>query len=189
MRYINKNIISLSFISLLDDFAYELVITILPAFLISINASPAIFGLILGIPNFFSFLKILFGRLSDKYRSRKIFTILGYSLTSIHFFILQLINSWIGIFFSWVISGIGKSIREPSRNALLIESTEKKYYGRVFGFHRTFDSLGSIFGPALALILINKISVYKIFSLSFLLSFLALLILILSVTETKNILI
>lgn len=185
-KWLNQNIIALSIVSLFDDFAYEMVIAVLPAFLISIKSSPAAFGLILAISNAFSFLKIIFGRLSDKLHRRKFFTLIGYSLTSLNLLILSIATNWITIFSSWMLSGVGKSIREPSRNALLIESTEPKYYGRVFGFHRTIDSIGSILGPACALFLINYISFSKIFFISFIFSSVTLLIISIYITQTKK---
>ncbi|MDR3646101.1 MAG: MFS transporter [Candidatus Babeliales bacterium] len=185
-NWLNKNIIALSLVSLFDDFAYELTIAILPAFLISINSSAATFGLIVGIANLFSFLKIISGRLSDKLNTKKQFAVVGYVISSINLCILPFATNWIIVFTSWIFAGIGKSIREPARNALLIESTTPKYYGRVFGFHRTIDSIGAILGPASALFLISFLTFNYIFLISFLASAMAVLILILFVTQAKT---
>lgn len=183
-KWLNKNIIALSFVSLFDDFAYELTIAVLPAFLISIKSSAAAFALIVGIANAFSFLKIIFGRLSDKLDIRKPFAIAGYLLTSFNLLILPFAGHWTTIFASWILAGIGKSIREPARNALLIESTQSRYYGRVFGFHRTIDSIGAILGPACALFLISFLTFAQIFFISFVASLIGLLILIFFINQS-----
>jgi MFS family permease len=185
-KWVNKNIIALSLVSFFDDFAYELAIAVLPAFLISVNSAAATFGLILGISNLFSFLKIISGRLSDKTNSRKPFAIIGYTLSSINLCILPFATNWIAVFISWIFAGLGKSIREPARNALLIESTTPRYYGRVFGFHRTIDSMGAILGPASALFLINFLAFKYIFWISFAASAIAIIILILLVYSTSK---
>jgi len=46
---------------------------------------------------------------------------------------------------------LGKGIRTGARDAMLSAETAVEYKGRVFGFHRAFDTLGAALGPIAAL--------------------------------------
>jgi MFS family permease len=74
-----------------------------------------------------------------------------------------------------VVAWLGRGTREPARDALLVDSTEPKYYGRVFGFHRGMDTLGAILGPALAFFLIKFMPLRSIFLVALIPSILAFL--------------
>ena len=48
----------------------------------------------------------------------------------------------------------GKGIRTAPRDALIADSTDERFRGRAFGFHRAMDSLGAFFGVIAALLVI-----------------------------------
>jgi MFS family permease len=48
----------------------------------------------------------------------------------------------------------GKGIRTAPRDALIADSTDERYRGRAFGFHRAMDSLGAFFGVIAALVVV-----------------------------------
>jgi len=55
------------------------------------------------------------------------------------------------IFLARTIDRLGKGIRTGARDALLSEEATLATKGRVFGFHRSMDTLGAVAGPAIAL--------------------------------------
>jgi len=46
---------------------------------------------------------------------------------------------------------LGKGLRTGARDALLSDETTPDNKGKVFGFHRSMDTLGAVFGPLAAL--------------------------------------
>ena len=55
------------------------------------------------------------------------------------------------IFTSRSADRLGKGIRTAARDAMLSDEATPKNKGKVFGFHRSFDTLGAVAGPAAAL--------------------------------------
>ncbi len=51
------------------------------------------------------------------------------------------------IFFARTIDRLGKGVRTSARDALLSDEATPQTKGRVFGFHRSMDSLGAVIGP------------------------------------------
>ncbi|HQB78334.1 MAG TPA: MFS transporter, partial [Tenuifilaceae bacterium] len=56
------------------------------------------------------------------------------------------------IFFARTIDRFGKGIRTGARDAILSSEATPATKGRVFGFHRSMDTLGAVLGPSLALV-------------------------------------
>jgi MFS family permease len=50
-----------------------------------------------------------------------------------------------------VVDRLGKGLRGAPRDALLVDGVKQAERGRVFGFHRTMDTLGAVIGPLLGL--------------------------------------
>jgi MFS family permease len=57
------------------------------------------------------------------------------------------------IFFARTTDRLGKGLRTAARDALLSQNATPETKARVFGFHRSMDTLGAAIGPALALLL------------------------------------
>ena len=80
-RYVGlpKNVLALSFVSLLNDTSSEIIYPLLPAFLaLSLGASPFAIGLIEGFAeSVASLLKLVSGYLSDRFSTRKLPVFLG----------------------------------------------------------------------------------------------------------------
>ncbi|MEW6102047.1 MAG: MFS transporter [Candidatus Omnitrophota bacterium] len=183
------NIILLGIASLLTDISSEMVYPLLPVYLVSVlGASPAILGLIEGVAeSLASLLKVFSGYFSDKIKSRKPFTILGYSCSCLGKLFLYLSTGWGYVFFARVIDRFGKGIRTAPRDALIAESTDNGSRGASFGLHRAMDSFGAASGVLLAFFLITR---YKgdfknIFLLSLIPAFLGLAFLFL-IKERKS---
>jgi MFS family permease len=56
------------------------------------------------------------------------------------------------IFFARTIDRFGKGIRTGARDAILSDEATPQTKGKIFGFHRSMDTLGAVFGPSLALL-------------------------------------
>jgi MFS family permease len=55
------------------------------------------------------------------------------------------------IFFARTIDRFGKGIRTGARDALLSDEASPETKGKVFGFHRSMDTVGAVIGPSIAL--------------------------------------
>jgi MFS family permease len=175
-KWLNKNIFAMGLTSFFSDFGHEMATAILPVFLVFLGGSAALLGLIEGIADAsISFMKLVSGWYSDFIGKRKPFAVIGYFLTAIGVGSFALASSWIHVLISRVVAWLGRGTREPARDALLVDSTEPKYYGRVFGFHRGMDTLGAILGPALAFFLIKFMPLRSIFLVALIPSILAFL--------------
>ena len=56
------------------------------------------------------------------------------------------------IFLARTLDRFGKGVRTGARDAILSDEATQVTKGRVFGFHRSMDTLGAVAGPAFALI-------------------------------------
>lgn len=163
-KWLNRNIFAIGLTSFFSDFGHEMATAILPAFLLSVGGSAATLGVIEGIADAsISFMKLLSGWYSDYIGKRKPFTIIGYFLTAIGVGSFSLAFSWPLVLLSRVISWLGRGIRTAPRDAMMVDSTEPQYYGRVFGFERGMDTLGAVIGPVIALLLLNIVTLRSIF--------------------------
>lgn len=146
----------LGLVSLFTDLSSQMVYPLVPEFLISIGANRAIIGMIEGIAeSTASLFRIVFGRLSDKLRKRKLFLVLGYGLSALSKPFLYLANVWtvvLGVRFS---DRMGKAIRTPARDTLISTSVNPSEKGKAFGFHRAMDRIGAIGGPLLAILVLS----------------------------------
>lgn len=153
MKPITRTVWILSVVSLFTDMASEMLYPIMPIYLKTIGFSILLIGILEGLVEAVAGLsKGYFGQLSDSKAKRAPFVQLGYALSAISkpmmaFFIYPL---W--IFFARTTDRLGKGIRTGARDAMLSAETTKANKGKVFGFHRSLDTLGAVLGPALALL-------------------------------------
>jgi MFS family permease len=93
-----------------------------------------------------------FGKLSDISGRRVPFVQIGYAFSAISKPMMAIFTFPIWIFFARTIDRFGKGIRTGARDAILSDEATPQTKGKVFGFHRSMDTLGAVIGPALALI-------------------------------------
>ncbi len=155
-RTLPRNVLALSFVSLLNDTSSEIIYPLLPAFLaLSLGASPLAIGLIEGFAeSVASLLKLVSGYLSDRFGSRKLPVFLGYSLAAITRPFLAFVSSWPQVLVVRMTDRVGKGIRGAPRDALIASSVDKEKRGFAFGFNRAADHLGAFFGPAIGFLLL-----------------------------------
>ena len=153
MKTITRTVWILSLISLFTDTASEMLYPVMPVFLESIGFSVVLIGILEGIAEATAGLcKGYFGKLSDNSGKRAPFIQLGYSLSAISkpLMILFIYPAW--IFFARTIDRFGKGLRTGARDAMLSDEATPQTKGKVFGFHRSMDTLGAVLGPIVALI-------------------------------------
>lgn len=152
-RIITKTIWILSLVSLFTDMASEMLYPVMPVFLKFIGFSVIFIGVLEGIAEAVAGLsKPYFGKLSDAAGKRLPFVQLGYSLSAISKPMMALFFYPIWIFFARTLDRLGKGIRTGARDALLSDESTKETKATVFGLHRSMDTLGAVFGPAIALL-------------------------------------
>ncbi len=161
-----RNIVLLGFVSLFTDISSEMIYPLIGIYLTSLGTPYTLIGLIEGIAeSIANIIKIFSGTISDKYRKRKIFVLLGYFGSALGKLFLFLSNTWPLVLFARVIDRFGKGVRTSPRDALIAESTSEEKKGRVFGLHRSMDTLGAICGILIVYFFIQKyindFNVYK----------------------------
>jgi MFS family permease len=154
-RIITRPILLLSFVSLFTDVSSEMLYPVMPLFLKSIGFSVVLIGILEGIAEATAGLsKGYFGQLSDKLRKRVPFIRFGYMLSAISKPMMAVFSFPLWIFFARTSDRLGKGIRTGARDAYLSDMTTPEFKGKVFGFHRAFDTIGAFLGPIAALILL-----------------------------------
>ena len=139
-------------VSLLNDMASELIYPLLPYFLTGVLGATAVsLGIIEGASDAISsVVKVISGRLSDRWRRRKPIVVAGYSLSALARPFIAAANGWGAVFFLRFSDRIGKGVRSAPRDAMLADLADETNRGRVFGFHRAMDHSGAVLGPLLA---------------------------------------
>lgn len=180
-----RNVTALGLVSFFTDFSTEMVLGVLPLFIISsLGASRAILGTIEGSSELTSYaFRIVSGSLSDKIGRRKIFIIAGYGLSTITKPFFAASSNWIDAFVVRFGDRLGKGLRTAPRDALIADSVQESRAGRAFGLHRTIDQIGAILGPVATFALLQFIDIKGIFLLSLIPGAIALLILVFFVKE------
>lgn len=155
MKYVTRTVWILSVISLLNDISSEMLYPVLPLFLQAIGFNAAMMGALEGLAEAtVGMSKGYFGAMSDARGRRLPFVRLGYFLSGISKPMMALWSFPAWIFAARSADKLGKGIRTASRDAILSDEATHGTKGRVFGFHRTMDTLGAAVGPSLALVLI-----------------------------------
>jgi MFS family permease len=92
--------------------------------------------------------------------------LIGYSLSAISKPLFAFVNSWPFVLGVRITDRVGKGLRDAPRDALVAESTDKENFGKSFGYQRSMDGLGSLFGAVFAFLLLPLIGFKNIFLIS-----------------------
>ena len=165
---LSANVVLLGIVSFFTDLSSEMILPLLPLFLLGMGASVSAIGLIEGIAeSTASLLKVYSGWYSDKIGRRKIFVSSGYALSAVAKVFFAVSVFWHHVLVVRFVERMGKGIRTSPRDALIADSTDVKSYGKAFGFHRAMDTSGAIFGVLLALVLVSYFTYREIFLIAF----------------------
>lgn len=152
-KIITRTIWILSLVSLFTDVASEMLYPVMPVFLRSIGFSILLIGVLEGLAEAVAGLsKSYFGKRSDITGKRLPFVQLGYALSAVSKPMMAIFIYPLWIFFARTIDRLGKGLRTGARDAMLSDECTKENKGKVFGFHRSMDTLGAVLGPAIALV-------------------------------------
>jgi MFS family permease len=93
-----------------------------------------------------------FGNLSDTLQKRVPFIRAGYGLSAISKPMMGILIAPLWIFAARVMDRVGKGLRTGARDAMLSDESARENKAKVFGFHRSLDTLGAAIGPLLAML-------------------------------------
>ncbi len=174
---LQKNVFFLGITSFLNDLSSEMVLSVLPAFFISVLKTGAgALGVVEGVADAAAnLIKIYSGKRSDTLAKRKVFAVFGYSLSVFTrpFYIFA--GSVFDIAALRVIDRVGKGVRDSPRDALISLSVSKDEVGWSFGYHRALDTMGGFIGPLVAYLVLSAYpgAFESVFMLSFVIGLLA----------------
>jgi MFS family permease len=141
-----------SWTSFFTDTASEAVYPLLPLFLTRVLGGGAFaLGIVEGAAEGLNaLLRIVSGRLSDRWQRRKPLVLAGYGLSSVVRPLIGFATAWPHVLLVRLADRVGKGIRGAPRDALLASWADPSSRGYVFGLHRAMDHAGAVVGPLLA---------------------------------------
>ena len=159
-KQLNPEAKKLGYVSFFGDVASEMLYPITPIFLTTVvGAPPQVLGLIEGVADATSAcLQWFSGRLSDRWKKRKPFIVLGYFLSALSRPMIGLSTHWGHVLFARASDRFGKGLRTSPRDALLGDLSTPENRGATFGWHRGMDTMGAVLGPIVALSLLPYFS-------------------------------
>src|SRR5438093_2126537 len=139
-------------VSLLNDFASEMIYPLLPAFVTGVlGAGPQALGALDGAAEFAAaFVKVGAGRLADRVPLRGPMIVLGYFIAVVVRPVIAITGAAWQVIGLRVVDRLGKGLRTPPRDALIADVTPAELRGRAFGLQRGMDHAGAVLGPILA---------------------------------------
>src|SRR5881409_3297354 len=139
-------------VSLLNDFASEMVYPLLPAFVTSVLGGGALaLGALDGAADAAAALvKLLAGRLADRPERRGPLIVGGYFLAALVRPVIAITAAAWQVIGLRVVDRLGKGLRTPPRDALIADVTPAPLVGRAFGVQRGLDHVGAVIGPLVA---------------------------------------
>ncbi len=148
----------LSWVSLLQDTATEMLFPVLPLFITGVLGAPAgIVSLVEGIAQGVnSLMKGVSGRLADRY-PRKPMVGAGYGVAAAAKLLLAFAYAWPIVLISRALDRFGKGLRTSPRDVLIDADVDDGNRGRAFGFHRGMDTTGAVIGPLIGLLLYDAL--------------------------------
>lgn len=150
---VSRTVVLLGLTSLFTDIAAEMVVTVLPLYLVYVGQfSPVAFGFVDGIQRGAAALVgLASGYIGDRFGRHKEVAATGYGLSAIVKLGLATAGTALSAISALVlIDRIGKGIRTAPRDAMISIATPKEDLGAAFGVHRALDTVGAMLGPLLA---------------------------------------
>jgi MFS family permease len=146
-------VIMLGVVSLFTDTATEMIYPLIPVYVAALGAGAVILGIIEGVAETTAALLKLFGGIiSDKTGKRKIFVLVGYSVSSFFRPLTGVVNAAWQIVIIRMLDRVGKGIRSAPRDAMIASSADESIRGKSYGFDRAMDHTGAVLGPVLAIL-------------------------------------
>ena len=139
-------------VSLLNDFASEMIYPLLPAFVTGVlGGGPQALGALDGAAEFAAaVVKLGAGRLADRTSRRGPLIVLGYLIAVVVRPVIAVTGAAWQVIGLRVVDRLGKGLRTPPRDALIADATPADLVGRAFGLQRGMDHAGAVLGPIVA---------------------------------------
>lgn len=154
-RNIPRMVWVLSLVSLFTDMASEMLYPVMPIYLKSIGFSIMLIGVLEGVAEAVAGLsKGYFGRRSDLLNRRLPFVRIGYAMSALSkpLLVISVLPVW--VFLLRTLDRLGKGVRTGARDAMLSDMAAPESKGKIFGLHRSMDTMGAVLGPAIALLVL-----------------------------------
>jgi MFS family permease len=137
-------------VSMFSDMAHEGARSISGPFLATLGASATIVAVVAGFGEFLGYaLRFVFGYAADRTGRYWPITLFGYTLQMAVVPLLALAGGWPVAALLIVAERVGRSIRNPARDAMLAHATGELGPGWVFGVREALDAGGAMIGPLL----------------------------------------
>jgi MFS family permease len=180
---VSRTVVLLGLTSLLTDISSEMVVTVLPLYLVYVGGfSPLAFGLIDGLYNgATAIVRLASGFIGDRWHRHKEVAATGYGLSAICKLLLMTVGTAVSAIGAVVLlDRAGKGIRTAPRDAMISLSTPKDQLGTAFGVHRAMDTTGAMLGPLVAfgLLALAPLAFDSVFLVSFCLAVLGVAVLV-----------
>src|SRR6266487_6044609 len=145
-------------VSLLNDFASEMIYPLLPAFVTGVLGGGAqALGALDGAAEFAAaVVKLGAGRLADRTSRRGPLIVLGYLIAVVVRPVIAVTGAAWQVIGLRVVDRLGKGLRTPPRDALIADVTPEPIRGRAFGLQRGLDHVGAVIGPLVAWVLLSR---------------------------------
>jgi len=187
---VSRTVVLLGLTSLFTDIAAEMVVTVLPLYLVYVGQfSPVAFGVIDGIQRGGAALVgLASGFVGDRLRRHKEVATAGYGLSAFVKLGLAGAGTAFGAISALVLlDRIGKGIRTAPRDAMISLSTPTEQLGAAFGVHRALDTTGAMLGPlaAFGILAFAPNAFQSVFLVSFCIALIGLGILVLLVQPER----
>jgi MFS family permease len=148
---LTRNVVLLGVVSFFADVSSDMVMPLLPAFLVTLGAGAAYLGVIEGAAEATAaLLKYLSGRWADRVKRLLPLAVAGYALAAVARPFLAAAQAPWQVLAIRNVDRVGKGIRTSPRDKLLAASTPAGRLAEAFAFHRGMDHAGAALGPLLA---------------------------------------
>src|SRR5438477_8978967 len=148
---LSRNVVLLGTVSLLADISSDMVMPLLPAFVVTLGAGAAYIGVIEGAAEGTAALfKYVSGRWADRVRRLLPLAVAGYALAALARPSLPVSQKPWQILAVRNVDRIGKGIRTSPRDKLLAASAPRERLPDAYAFHPGMDHAGAAIGPFVA---------------------------------------
>jgi len=174
---VSTGVLLLGLVSFITDVSSEMIMPLLPLFIVALGGSGVAVGLVSGVGDSVAdFLKIFSGYLSDRLGRRKPLVALGYFSSALAKLFFPLATIWEHVLALRVVERIGKGVRTAPRDAMIAGYAAMEVRGKAFGVHRAMDTAGAVLGSVIAFLLLWFLALdfRRIFLAAALLAFFAL---------------
>lgn len=141
-------IVSFGLVSMLMDTVYEGALAVQGPLLAGLGANAFVVGLVSGLGEATALAGRLFsGPLADRTGRYWTFAILGYAATACAVPAMGFAGSLLGVSLLIIFERFGKSLRTPSRDAMISHAAAAVGRGKGFAMHEVMDQIGAVAGP------------------------------------------